>query len=34
MEGLKFIPYSENLFIKAIKIEEKLQNFTEIRAMI
>ena len=34
MAGLKFNPYSENLFIKAIKIEEKMNNFTEIRAMI
>ena len=34
MAGLKFNPYSENLFIKAIKIEEKMSNFTEIRAMI
>lgn len=34
MSGLKFNPYSENLFIKAIKIEEKMNNFTEIRAMI
>lgn len=34
MAGLKFNPYSENLFIKAIKIEEKMNNFTEIRSMI
>lgn len=34
IEGLKFNPYSENLFIKAIKLEEKMQNFENIRKMI
>ena len=34
LEGLRFNPYSENLFIKAIKLEEKLQNFENIRKMI
>jgi len=34
IEGLRFNPYSENLFIKAIKLEEKMQNFENIRKMI
>ena len=28
LKGLKFNPFSENLFIKAVKCEEKLGNFT------
>lgn len=34
IQGLKFNPLNENLFIKAIKVEEKIGNFTEIRKMI
>ena len=34
LQGLKFNPLNENLFIKAIKVEEKIGNFTEIRNMI
>jgi len=34
LKGLKFNPYSENLFIKAVKCEEKLGNFEAIRSMI
>lgn len=34
LKGLKFNPYSENLFIKAVKIEEKMMNFTKIRDMV
>lgn len=34
LKGLKFNPFSENLFIKVVKIEEKLQNYEKIRNMI
>lgn len=34
IQGLKFNPLNENLFIKAIKVEEKIGNYTEIRQMI
>lgn len=34
IQGLKFNPLNENLFIKAIKVEEKIGNFKEIRQMI
>lgn len=34
MKGLKFNPYSENLFVKMVKIEEKRQNYQKIRKMI
>ena len=26
LQGLKFIPLNENLFVKAIKVEEKMGN--------
>ena len=32
--GLKFIPLNENLFLKALKIEEKEGNFNEVRRLI
>jgi la-related protein 1 len=34
LQGLKFNPLNENLFIKAIKVEEKMGNFEEIRNMV
>jgi len=34
IEGLKFSNLNENLFIKAIKVEEKLGNFEEVRKLI
>jgi hypothetical protein len=34
MKGIKFNPYSENLFIKMVKIEEKRLNYDKIRRMI
>lgn len=33
-KGLKFNPYSENLFTKMVKIEEKRHNFKKIRQMV
>lgn len=32
--GLKFSALNENLFVKAIKIEEKLKNFESIRNLL
>lgn len=32
--GLKFIPLNENLFLKALKIEEKEDNYNEVKALI
>lgn len=34
LKGLHFNPFSENLFIKAVKIEEKMNNFDKIREMV
>ena len=34
LKGLKFNPYSENLFIKALKLEEKNDNFKNVREML
>ena len=34
LKGLHFNPFSENLFIKAVKIEEKMNNFEQIREMV
>jgi hypothetical protein len=34
IKGLKFNPTSDNLFVKAVKIEEKNGNFENIREMI
>lgn len=34
LKGLKFNPFSENLFTKIVKIEEKRQNFSKIRQMV
>ncbi len=32
--GLRFSQFNENLFIKAIKVEEKMQNYTNIRSLL
>ncbi len=32
--GLKFSPLNENLFVKALKVEEKLKNYDEVRKML
>jgi len=32
--GLKFSPFNENLFVKALKVEEKLKNYDEVRKML
>ena len=34
LNGLKFNPLNENLFIKSIKVQERMGNFKEIRQMI
>jgi hypothetical protein len=34
LQGLKFNPLNENLFIKAIKVEEKMGNYKLIRQML
>ena len=34
LKGLKFNPFSDNLFIKALKLEEKNENFGNIREML
>lgn len=32
--GLKFSPFNENLFVKAIKVEEKNRNFAQVRKLL
>ncbi len=32
--GLRFSQLNENLFIKAIKVEEKMQNYANIRSLL
>lgn len=32
--GLKFSPFNENLFIKSIKLEEKLGNISMVRKLL
>ena len=34
LKGLKFNPLNENLFIKSIKVQERMSNFSEIRQMV
>ena len=34
VEGLKFSSLNENLFIKAIKVEEKLGNIKAVRSLV
>lgn len=32
--GLKFLPQNENIFVKALKIEEKLGNYQMVRKLL
>ena len=32
--GLRFSSLNENLFIKAIKVEEKMQNYNNVRSLL